>query len=411
LSTHTPGLSFEGMAPTDPDDLRVFLTGFAEREGEWAQPRPDGGVVLLLHPAAEPLTIALKDGHLRGQVQTATCGPGFHQSICRLLRRVKDRFSPDLRVHDHSGYFESGDRAALEQAMMRWRVGSGHRAAEALRRRSQPILFGLPPGSIDPAGARRRVVTALKVYRRSEWLEATDAVERGEDLPAHFPWWAEEKDGWYWFNRGLAYLNVRRREGAADDNRFRRAVDAFKRAREKQADLPFPEARIAFAFERLQRYEDAILHMGRAIEAEPQRFDLYPCLARLHARLGQHAEAADRLEALAKRCSGFSEVSYEAGLWLNATEEFERGRRCLDRAIELNPKKAKYHGELAVSLAGLGEIEAALEANDRALEGEPNNAAGWGNRATLLEALDRLEEATAARERMAGLQRPADQGS
>jgi hypothetical protein len=45
--------------------------------------------------------------------KTQGAGPDVHIAVCELLRHVKDRYAPDLKITDDAGYFEHGNRDEL----------------------------------------------------------------------------------------------------------------------------------------------------------------------------------------------------------------------------------------------------------------------------------------------------------
>ena len=49
-------------------------------------------------------------------VKTQFAGPTVHAEVCQFLATLKKRFVPDLEVDDESGFFTTGDAAALELA-------------------------------------------------------------------------------------------------------------------------------------------------------------------------------------------------------------------------------------------------------------------------------------------------------
>ncbi|MEE2713772.1 MAG: hypothetical protein VX913_13460 [Planctomycetota bacterium] len=49
-------------------------------------------------------------------VKTQFAGPTVHAEVCEFLKAVKERFVPDLKVDDESGFFSTGDTAALNLA-------------------------------------------------------------------------------------------------------------------------------------------------------------------------------------------------------------------------------------------------------------------------------------------------------
>jgi hypothetical protein len=156
----------------------------------------DGRPVLFvtLHPAADDVEVRLSSaGVVRLTGTTAPAGPGYHAYLCE----VAAAFAADFDIaweqaDDPTGFFRSGDRAALEQHFLThlWRM-CGER----------PAALGLPedhgftyPGSVlTPTGPRPR-----------EWLAAVAAdPTAGRDF---FAWWHPERDAAFYRGRAETFL-------------------------------------------------------------------------------------------------------------------------------------------------------------------------------------------------------------
>src|SRR4051812_16390482 len=81
-----------------------------------------------LHPCAEEVELSMPGpATLVASAKTSTAGPGYHAYLCDLLHRLGDDLGiawdgPDdeAGTGDGTGYFYSGDRAALEAEMLLW---------------------------------------------------------------------------------------------------------------------------------------------------------------------------------------------------------------------------------------------------------------------------------------------------
>jgi len=67
-----------------------------------------------------------------------------------------------------------------------------------------------------------------------------------------------------------------------------------------------------------------------------------------------------------------------------------------NKAIELDPKNAKFWNDKSSSLCHLERHKEALEASENAIELDPTNASAWSNKGTMLGCLERYEEALKA---------------
>jgi hypothetical protein len=156
----------------------------------------DGQPVLLItfHPAADDVEIRLSSaGMVRLTGATAPAGPGYHAYLCEVAAAFAEDF--DIvweQVEDATGFFRSGDRAALEQRFLTylWRMCG-----------EQPTALGLPedhgftyPGSVlTPTGPRS-----------CAWLAAVAAdPTAGRDF---FAWWQAERDAAFYRRRAETFL-------------------------------------------------------------------------------------------------------------------------------------------------------------------------------------------------------------
>jgi hypothetical protein len=147
-----------------------------------------------LHPSAEDVELTVPEpGRLIVSAKTSTTGPGYHTYLCRLLRRLgADRDitwdPPDEEEGggDETGYFDSGDRAAVEEEMLRWLKQMAAIVRESMD--GGAAWFMLSMGMDHSYRQHGPVVTPLGPRDRA-WLDAVaDDPRRGTDL---FPWWDE----------------------------------------------------------------------------------------------------------------------------------------------------------------------------------------------------------------------------
>jgi len=152
------------------------------------------GLLVVLHPSAPAVEVRLGgSGRIRIQATTTPAGPGYHQYLCGLFRRLTRDFSFEWIADDcidPTGYFAGRHRAELEQHFLRW-------LAEECAR--GPRAIGLATNYSYPA----EVLTPLGP-RTADW---TRAVARDPLCGADFfPWWSAELDHAFYRNRALARL-------------------------------------------------------------------------------------------------------------------------------------------------------------------------------------------------------------
>jgi hypothetical protein len=168
-------------------------------------------LLLRIHPAVEPLEFSLPSpGIVEISANTSSGGPGYHRRMCDDIREVGRRLglswdpSDGDQVLDETGYFETGDAAAVDRTMLDW-LGSVLRAvATQVAAGGNQIAISLPLGVI-PAGYDEDIITTLGP-RDDEWLK------RGVENPHHaidiFPWWNDTRDAAYYRNRALSSMWV-----------------------------------------------------------------------------------------------------------------------------------------------------------------------------------------------------------
>ncbi len=95
------------------------------RRGTTHTDRP--ALFVTIHPAGEEVEfIVPESGRVTVSTKTSTVGPGYHTALCQLLHRFgeekKVRWNPigdgKDASQDETGYFASGNRAAVETEML-----------------------------------------------------------------------------------------------------------------------------------------------------------------------------------------------------------------------------------------------------------------------------------------------------
>ena len=165
---------------------------------------------------------------------TTPAGPGYHQYLCGLFRRLTRDFAFEWIADDcidPTGYFAGRQRASLEEHFLRW-------LAEECSR--NPRAVGLPPIFTYPA----EVLTPLGP-RTADWVRAVARDPLcGTDF---FPWWSAELDHAFYRNRALARLwcdfpwrpPLTETEGEEADQIANDLATAFKL--DPAGELPWPE--------------------------------------------------------------------------------------------------------------------------------------------------------------------------
>jgi hypothetical protein len=147
-----------------------------------------------LHPSAEDVEISVPEpGRLIASAKTSTTGPGYHTYLCGLLRRLGADHGvswepPDEEEGggDETGYFNTRDRNAVEEEMLRWLKQMAEIVKESMA--AGAAWFMLSMGTEHSYRHHGPVVTPLGPRDRA-WLGAVaDDPRRGIDM---FPWWED----------------------------------------------------------------------------------------------------------------------------------------------------------------------------------------------------------------------------
>jgi len=136
-----------------------------------------------------------------------------------------------------------------------------------------------------------------------------------------------------------------------------------------------PHYAFAFLLRKTGRYDEADRHLWQAVD-----LDLVdtaaPAVVRVaqHYRdLGQAAPAEAVLTEGTKRLPDSATIWLHLGALLGERGDLDGSRRCLVRAVELDPRDPFAHRNLAALQAAVGDLEGARRSLSTALELEPGN--------------------------------------
>lgn len=204
LSGSYPVSGFLAKGPSPTEWLTTFQQWLAEREGAELVSAamvegPDGEVLLAqLHPFAEELQVSCpRLGEVVLTAATGSCGAGYHEHVVELAHAIaselKVRWRPEADADD-TGFFTSGDRDALEKAMVE-HVAELAREITPAAALPQPLL--LSPAS--PGFTHDGAVSTPLGPRPPQWLQR---VAEGERCALDAQPWRER-------GRGPAYFRDR----------------------------------------------------------------------------------------------------------------------------------------------------------------------------------------------------------
>ena len=286
----------EGLL-SPPDEpiawLRRVARFFDEVAGEWIEGKTFGlegaghpTLSLRLHPAAEAVSVvAAGQARVVVKASTGAVGPGYHRFICALLRQLGETLQISWAerddsngVGDSTGYFDTGDVAALEREMFSHLREIASQALKLRRRGSPTVAMPMREGLLfDHAGA---FLTPLGP-RDDAWLEAVrQDPTRGADV---FPWWGPGITPTNRLNRALVRLWIEMvwRPPLLEGERklFGDVAHQLERAWREDPSLPFP----------WREWRELLGFLGRGgtlAEEVSRRAGMEPDLARVGYRRG-----------------------------------------------------------------------------------------------------------------------------
>lgn len=260
-----PALRLHGRTNATLDEIEALLLA---RAGEPALKiergaADDGAPALFVtaHPSAPPIEIARRT-ELELAAEPATAGAGLHTFAVELARSLPVDWAPD---GDTTGFFRSGDEAALVRHFARWLSGVARDALEMVDGGLRGIALLLPADvSFEDDSA---VLTPLGPRDRT-WLAAVAADgNAGADA---LPWWAPGVGATY--HRDLAlhlmWTELRPRRPIDDEERAvsDRVLALLEIAHTLDPALPLPWRAWSELFE--QRGEESLRATRAHLKAE-----------------------------------------------------------------------------------------------------------------------------------------------
>lgn len=172
---------------------------------------------------------------------------------------------------------------------------------------------------------------------------------------------------------------------------------ALEEAIAQEPEQPRWHAHAARLYVRGQHWSRALAHVGKVLERVPDHASLWMEAAGLHARLGQRGPALDAvaraLSLMRPRDEGLyrreaARVAVDAG-------DFPLARRCLQRALQLEPEAPELYVQRAELESFGGDVDGARAWTEAALARAPDFPAALRMQGALAVMAGRHEEAEA----------------
>lgn len=368
------------------DSVRLHFVAWARRN----QARTDrgieagqGGVRVILHPACRGIPFGFDaEGVCRGEVVTGELGPGYHQAVVAVLDELRDRFAAEISVRDSAGYWETRNREALVEPMLR-------QATSALER-----ALGSWPD--DPSARLRTPVGEFDRSAAARWLGDLRARRR---LCGRFVWWEEGREGGYWTNLGcVVFFNrfLRDDPGAQAQRLADSARRHLERGRSEGCDTWLARYYLGLIEQERGRFDAAASWFIMALELEPRQPDAMLALG--EARLQSNAmEAAIKdFQRAVEAYPRWAEARFRLGQVLNVAGRRSDAVQQLRRAVELAPEMGAAWVEKGLALRSQERLDAALRCHEKGTQLDPSSPNAWYSRGVTLLRLRRAAEAIAS---------------
>lgn len=156
-----------------------------------------------------------------------------------------------------------------------------------------------------------------------------------------------------------------------------------------------PQFMFAVLLYQLQKFDEAIVAVGKALQRDPNSLDALGLQAALLQTTGRSAEALAPLSKVVARQPGNAEAWYNRGVVLIDLNRWQEAIESFDRALSLQQTPMAWTNR-GSALQRLDRLEEALESTERALTLAPGFAVALYNRGVVLRRLKRNDDAIAA---------------
>ncbi len=171
------------------------------------------------------------------------------------------------------------------------------------------------------------------------------------------------------------------------------AIGWMRRAQQRLPEHPFLLSNLGAVLAAQNMLSDAEQCFRQAIALEPLNLDAATNLERLLRGQGRLDEVQSLLEDFCRRAPDNAPLWFQLGNFNLERHRYLDARRCLQRAVELDPRTALYWNALGVAHEELRDPSAAESCYRRALANDPNFAPACSNLARWYQQQGRLDDA------------------
>jgi Flp pilus assembly protein TadD len=162
---------------------------------------------------------------------------------------------------------------------------------------------------------------------------------------------------------------------------------------EKSPLKPRPHNNLGSALSNRDRFEEAAVHLARAVELKPDYGDARYNLGYVLVRLGQlDAGVRELTEAVRLEPENYM-AHNNLGVAYLIQNDYAKAAERFKEAVRLKPDFTAAHNNLGVALKNLGELSGAVASLRQALRLNPGYAEAWNNLGVALRGQGKLAEA------------------
>lgn len=187
-----------------------------------------------------------------------------------------------------------------------------------------------------------------------------------------------------WFNLGTAYQGVKL---------YEKAIDAYLYAVAIDEKFDYAYRNLGDAYLKLRKYKEAIEVLQKVLELSQPEEVIYEAIGHCFEKLKKPAQARFHYRKAAHLKADDSHLYFKiAGTYIKEGQ-WESAIKNLQRALEINYKKADYHLALAECFQQLGKVKEAIMHYTYFIKNRSKNVKGWKNLISCLYENNFLEEA------------------
>ena len=258
----------------------------------------------------------------------------------------------------------------------------------------QSLNFAIPVEWVGEVKPGRKPAT--EDYGQSEWVKRSIALENLKDWQGLLDWsrkWTKSKpeSALSWYGLGFAYNTL---------NRYNDAIEAFRQALRINPEYRDTWHNLGVAYMKLERFSDAIEALRQALRIDPEYANAWYGLGVAYNTLNRYNDAIEAFRQTLRIDSEYDIAWYGLGVAYGELNRYNDAIEAYRQALRINPEYAIAWNNLGSAYLNLERFNDAIEAYRQALRINPEYANAWynlgvaygrsGNRTAALDAVQKL---------------------